>query len=231
MSAYSFERLSNGKVKMIKDGNTSFISGHARVDPESSFIRITSYEINGESFAISTTGDTITNNGDVLSGSVDAIAEVLATTTFFKSTGESSGSSVMLSDSVTLTHAQFLALTASTPFTIASVPVDKYANIINAVIEKNFTTGYTEGSAYLVIAQANDELQAGQSIYLTNGPDGIEIGSSGQKAVSEGTSPSSIQLFGGDIVFLNGAAEAMTDGHADNLLKITVYYTLADKLV
>lgn len=141
-----------------------------------------------------------------------------------------SGEGVLLAATVTLTHTDLLALVYDTPFTIVEIPVTKYANIINAVIEKNFTTGYTEGSAYLVIAQANDELQAGQSIYLTNGPDGIEITSSGQKAVSEGTSPSSIQLFGGDIVFLNGAAEAMTDGHADNVLKITVYYILADKL-
>jgi hypothetical protein len=145
--------------------------------------------------------------------------------------GGGGGTSTLLTESVTLTHAQLLALTYSTPFTMVDVPADKYAYIVNAVIEKNFTTGYTLNSAFFVIAQANDEFQSGQSIYLSAASQGIQLDVSGQKVSAEVPDPAFRQIFGGDIVFWNGDASALTGGHADNVLKVTVYYTLTDKLV
>lgn len=85
MATYIFERLDNGNVKMTKDGDPIYLNGDATVDPQGAFIRIV--PIDAPPFSIIIAEDTITNNGAPLTGTADAIAEVLATTTFFKSSG------------------------------------------------------------------------------------------------------------------------------------------------
>lgn len=83
MAAYTFERLSNGKVKITKDGNVIYINGDAIVDPEGAFVRIA--PVDSPSFSIVLSQDTITNNGVSLAGQTAAqIAEALSTGTFFK---------------------------------------------------------------------------------------------------------------------------------------------------
>lgn len=85
MATYIFERLDNGNVKMTKDGDPIYLNGEATVDPQNTFIRIV--PIDSPPFSIIIAEDTITNNGTPLTGTANAIAEVLATTTFFKPAG------------------------------------------------------------------------------------------------------------------------------------------------
>jgi hypothetical protein len=102
MATYSFTRLSSGTVKVVADGNTYFIPGDCKVNPNDSLNRIIITDRYGAKITMDSELDTINIAGIANTGTATEIAEDLATDIFFLAS--SGGGVVGISSTATETR-------------------------------------------------------------------------------------------------------------------------------
>lgn len=104
MATYSFTRLSSGTVKVVADGNTYFIPGDCKVNPEDSLNRIIITDRYGAKITMDSELDTINIAGIANTGTATEIAEDLATDIFFlASSGGAEGAAILAAATNTFT--------------------------------------------------------------------------------------------------------------------------------
>lgn len=104
MATFSFTRLASGTIKVVADGNTFFLPGGCRIDPNDTYNRIIIYSSFGDKIQMDSALDTINIAGVPNTGTATEISEDLASDIFFlASSGGAEGAAILAAATNTFT--------------------------------------------------------------------------------------------------------------------------------